>query len=242
MRGEKSCAIGHRAHWISGLTLLMGITACLLTTSVAASAQTTSQEWEFTQQGGAAGSEAKPNPVNNPFGSPTLTTGDNVGYILNPPQRGRSGILEMFGGTATFTIPNGNTTLMRKTMKVTIEYQFRDDPNATLTPRSDVAVKDPAGTAFNQGGSSETRPDANGWRTLKLSFSFGSCPAKETVAINAGTVNNPLWLNLVRIDTDCVAIPEPGSLALLALGGAPLLRRYKRRASHRRSDATGFAR
>jgi hypothetical protein len=167
----------------------------------------TFQAWEFTQN------PTGPVIVNNPYGTPNIhwptgaTYPDNVvgpdGTTTIPTWHiGQDGVI-------TIEIPNNPEDRMFKV----IHLQITSD-KATGQPTSSP------GGAFTSTGIANHAPTA--WYTYAYELTIQPNPPSETI-----TIPVIFSTNIEEIIITTICNPEPGSLALLMLGGVALLRRRR---------------
>ena len=183
---------------------------------------TTFEEWQF----GTATNPAAPDVVNNPYGTPSaaIQLGDLAKGWVDASQSAfgnRQGFWDLgSGGTISLTIPNRPVPLEYKEIWVAVTY-FADIPRPPV-------VSVPNGTAY--GGPIapillEAMPTGAEWYAEVTMWRIYPNPDQETILITADGQFGSM-IDTVTVDTYCV--PEPATLALLALGGLGLIIRRKR--------------
>lgn len=183
--------------------------------------RTTTQEWTFDST-----TDINGHPINgfgNPYGNPVVTNPSSFVWLpddssFNPTNPNpRHGIVTLApGSTLKFLIPNHEDLAYQKLVWAQLTWWADPGNDVVISP----LAQDP-----NTGATVGTIPLGAGWNHTTLSFVLAQQPAFEEFWVQNFT-NDNLYLDQVVIDTKCV--PEPASLAVLALGGFGLLLRRKR--------------
>lgn len=186
---------------------------------VRGSALTTTQEWDFLSPTDIFGQ-----PINghgNPYGQPRVVNPADGVWLpndssFNPAPTTRPGIVCLAPGvTLRFFIPNLEIPGNQKNVWAQVTWWAAPGTNVVVSP---IAPAPNSGTIIG------TMPLGGGWNHTTASFVLAQQPAWEEFWIQNLT-NSNLYLDQVVIDTQCV--PEPATLAALALGGSLLARRRR---------------
>lgn len=189
--------------------------------------RTTSQEWTFDSPTDIFGHpiNAPGGPYGNPYGQSTVL---NPGAFVWLPDDStfnpgnpfpRHGIVSIPGGsTLKFRIPNQEDLAFQKLVWVQLTWWAAPGTNVVVSP---LATQPNSGTIIG------TTPLGAGWNHTTASYVLAQQPAFEEFWIqNFGPAS--IYVDQLVIDTKCV--PEPASLATLALGGIGLALRRRRQA------------
>ena len=188
----------------------------------------TYQAWEFSTNA----NPAFPEVDDNPYGDPWLTLSGNDlvtgGVEWSDTASGPHGtdttawhISDPAGGKIQITVYNYPPEGLYKEI-------FLQLTSSKSPPPGGVTSGSP-GSTTQGGGSTQwpgSSPSGTKWYTYSFMITIPDNPAVEVITID---LPYSTWIDEIVIDTRCVQIPEPGTLALVGLGGLCLLRKRKKR-------------
>ncbi|MEI6512359.1 MAG: PEP-CTERM sorting domain-containing protein [bacterium] len=196
----------------SALFVLIVLIACTVSGAFASvPSASTSQTWTFATDA----NPATPDPVNNPYGSPTalITVDENgTGYWDTMPDvyGSAQGFWDIGTGSIVLTIPNrpnaGPNSYKDITLWVKYWKDISDVPNVQVNPIAQLI-------GFNT-ELLEAGPNGGAWWADTWSFHIVPNPDNETITLTGNPMGS--LIDEIRIDTVCV--PEPGSLMALCSG------------------------
>jgi hypothetical protein len=179
---------------------------------------TTFQHWDFS-----AGPIGGPPDAGlfNPFGVPMMTPGGGAAFL--PAFSGRSNVWSLGTGSLNFDIPND---LMPPPHQKELWLQITFFAGAVGLVPPGISVTSPLGPFVPIAAPSYTMLPG-GWVHQLTKWSLPACPGVERVTIFPQQPGLNQFIDQVVIDTNCFAVPGPGSAALLAMGGMLALRRKR---------------
>ena len=173
---------------------------------------TTLQIWEFNTPDQDL---VPPDVDENLYGDPLLQVDTSLDWI--PDDQGHIGVWPLCGELNVY-LPNNLVPNDEKLMRIQLTWKPGDNnpspfvpsmPAIAVVPFSDITM-----TVV------ESIPLGNNWETMVLDVVMRPNPPEEWV-----TVKGDILVDELVIDTYCV--PEPMTMALLALGGLVLYRRRR---------------
>jgi len=213
---------------VSVLFVVIALFACTVSGAVAAVfAVDTSQTWMFDTEMGSS----TPNPVDNPFGSPTafIDVDENgTGYYDTMPEvyGSAQGWWDIGTGSITLTIPNRPNAGLDTYKEITVWIKYWDDINGA----PEVLV---APTPKSFGVTTEWLEDGpmgGSWMADTWTFRIEPNPDFETITILGNFMGSQI--DEIYVTTICAPlVPEPSSILALCsglLGAAGFVVRRKR--------------
>ncbi|SIO46254.1 PEP-CTERM protein-sorting domain-containing protein [Singulisphaera sp. GP187] len=206
----------------------------------------TFQQWDFTPP-----LPTMPTAVNNPFGTPELTSTGAV--MFGVTAGGRANVVQLTApagqppspppgtGRLLISVPNMSATDLSKEISLQVTYLGALPPSGVPNPVPRITIVGQDLESFTMTSSqSQALPD--GYIHQLTTWRSATCPASEFITIfPLPDPNSPqkIFIDQVIVDTRCV--PEPSSLVLGTIGaltglGAGL---RKRRAAARTAGPGG---
>lgn len=190
-------------------------------------ASATVQEWDFMAPNSGLAPDGNVWGSNgsgyvNPHGLPLLTNAQGFYQSTFGP---RNGVWRLTLPTdeLRFDIPNDTGGMGVKSVFIQVTWldaQFTG-PDVFLSSSS----------FSGQLTAATTNLLSDGWTHATYQVDFGPCPSSETIVLKGHTAGAVMFIDQVVIDTICRPVPEPATLASLAVGSFALLRRRKERQS-----------
>jgi uncharacterized protein (TIGR03382 family) len=178
---------------------------------------TTVQHWDFSS--GPSGFAPDALPLNNIYGSPLMTPSSGDTWLASA--FGRNDIWAIAGGSLDFDIPNTGVQSHQKDLWLQVTFLS----NAAVPPPS-YAVTSSFGPFIPIGAPIDTFL-ANGWVHELTEWHTPICPSTERVSFFPSLAGAQVLVDQVVIDTQCIPVPSPGSVALLGFSGLVALRRRR---------------
>lgn len=200
----------------SALAALMDLDAPSWRTTPPGSATTTMQGWSFSTNANPAVADA----LHNNFGTPTLTI-DNGGYPLGTAwfstYAGATGVWSFTAvGAINVYIPNTGNNAPDTWKEINLQIVYKDGGGTgdEIPLLTDPQLESTVRTRHQEIGT-------NGYFLDTYKIVIRPNPPGEEVL--AFTMQCKLFVDEIVIDTIC--LPEPATMAILALGGLMLQRR-----------------
>ncbi len=173
----------------------------------------THQEWSFDEEPGFPCFPADPG-FDNPFGCPTASVPqDSMWEVGESPTGEITGLIYLpFPGTIDLQINNNPEPLERK--ELMIQITSSKAPGAISSNPPAKQLPGAPGPSAWMSPPNPAAPDGQWWYTYTSKWEIRPNPDQETISIDfpAGT-----YVEEIVVDTICV--PEPATMALLAVGG-----------------------
>lgn len=174
----------------------------------------THQEWSFDDESLFPGRCFPADPgFDNPFGCPTASVPlDSMWEVGDSPTGEITGLIYLpIAGTIDLQINNNPEPLERKELMIQITSSKAPDginSNPAATPVT--PAPGPVGWYPNH----PTAPDGSVWYTYTSKWEIRPNPDQETISIDF-----PADTYVEEIVVDTICVPEPATMALLAVGG-----------------------